>query len=373
MRIAQRLGIHDETSLQKHPPLDKELHRRLWWQLVFFDSRICELGNNNKSTMLTPIWNCNIPLNVGDSDLRNETKTLPKPQAMASDGIFVAARGELGEYVRNSDSYLAFVNPVYKSIVKPIGSLDQLEARMKGKYLRFCDLDNPLHFMTTWAMRGYLARYRLIEYYSKSSSHSEAQRRASVSYAMTMIECDTEIMASPLTKGFVWFLSFQFPFPAYIHLFQELKQGIPQKKAEEIWEAMGSNYEARFSSQKGFKDTARSLFQQIVLQAWESFEEISKQTDKTTDVPRIVALVKEHITESAQMANSGHTWDDSLTPLSGGLATSSVDFDMGLQNSLTDINPLLLSSFTGQNPGLLDGNYWSLASMGWGSGSFRGW
>jgi len=77
MRIAQRIGIHDESMNTKQSPFEAEMRRRLWWSLIGFDSRMCEMADH-KATILNPTWDCQLPLNVNDSDLRPAAKALPK-------------------------------------------------------------------------------------------------------------------------------------------------------------------------------------------------------------------------------------------------------------------------------------------------------
>jgi len=56
MRIAQRMGIHTESTYAKYTALEAEMRRRLWWSLVIFDNRMCEMATYSKGTMLIPTW-----------------------------------------------------------------------------------------------------------------------------------------------------------------------------------------------------------------------------------------------------------------------------------------------------------------------------
>src|SRR5271168_2029549 len=98
--------------------------------------------------------------------------------------------------------------------------------------------------------QAYLAKCHLLEHHSKYSSSSvhqtDAQRDAAISHALRMLECDTKFMTSPLTKGFLWLVHFHFPFPAYIHIVQDLRKRPIEEHAEKAWEVMSDNYEARF-------------------------------------------------------------------------------------------------------------------------------
>lgn len=110
LRIAQRMGLPDESTYAKYSVLDAELRRRLWWSLVIFDNRICEMSNQLKSTMLVPIWDCKTPSNFNDFDLRAETKTAPKESEGLTQAVFAVVRTQMADFLRKSDWYLDFNN-----------------------------------------------------------------------------------------------------------------------------------------------------------------------------------------------------------------------------------------------------------------------
>ncbi|PLB50139.1 hypothetical protein P170DRAFT_463409 [Aspergillus steynii IBT 23096] len=302
IRIAQRMGIHNEAALARCTVFEAEMRRRLWWSLMLFDSRINELTEHNVTT-LAPAWDCKIPLNVGDSDLRIGMKDPPIAQGPASEALYVVVRSELGEFLRHAPFHLDFTHPALKPIAKELpggGDMAALEKIIEEKYLVACDPENPLHFMTIWMTRGHLARSYLVEHYSRCSSSSsrpgDAQRDAAMSHALSMLECDTKIMTSPLTQGFLWSLHFNFPFFAYIYIIQDLKERPISKQAERAWEVMSDNYEARFSALDLVGNPLFQAFGKIVLPAWEAFEASFKRSGEPLPPPRIVSGIRQKFT-----------------------------------------------------------------------------
>lgn len=150
IRIAQRMGIHSESALAKCGALEAELRRRLWWSLILFDTRIGELADF-KTAMLTPTWDCRIPLNVNDSDFRLEMKESPQVQGKSTEALFAVVRSELADFVRHTVFHLHFTSQALKPVAKdiqrrpiPEGSeLVNLEIMFEDKYLKFCDSENP--------------------------------------------------------------------------------------------------------------------------------------------------------------------------------------------------------------------------------------
>lgn len=318
MRIAQRLGIHTETMNARCTALEAEMRRRLWWSLVTFDHRICELADG-KTTMLDPTWNCKIPQSLNDFDIRPEMKTLPPSHERPTEALFAVMRGELGEFIRHSTFHLDFTNPSLKAIAKGThdnldlenDELNALETAMESKYLGLCNPENPLHFMTIWTTRGYFARNRLLENYLEQSRSSgqqtDMQRDAAVSYAMTMLECDTMIMTSPLSRGYVWYVHNYFPFPAYVYIVQDLKRRPVQEHTEKAWDTMNNNYDARFKDVVQGDNPLFKIFSGTVLEAWDAREAASRQLNKPLDQPRIVADIKSKLAQLASNAPAGET------------------------------------------------------------------
>lgn len=314
IRIAQRMGLHNESAYAKCPALEAEMRRRLWWSLILFDTRICELADY-KTAMLVPTWDCRTPLNLNDFDLQPEMKDPPAVQEKSSEALFAVVRSEMGEFVRHSAFHLDFVSPALKAVAKDVqgghvpegGKLVALEKMIEDNHLKFCNPGNPLHFMTIWTARGYLAKNRLLEHYSRfprsSVQQTDVQRDAAISHALSMLECDTNLMTSPHTTGYLWFVHVHFPFPAYIHIVQDLRMRPVSDHAERTWEIMSDNYEARFMFLGQDDNPLFKIFTKIILQAWEARELVFRQSGKPLVPPRIVSDIKRKVAQTTQDAH----------------------------------------------------------------------
>ena len=369
IRIAQRMGIHSESALAKCTAVEAEMRRRLWWSLVLFDSRIGQLANS-KVTTLDPTWDCKIPLNVNDSDLWPEMKGPPAIQGKSTEAIFAVVRSELGEFIRHTVFHLDFTSPALKPIAKHLPSgpapkgdeLAKLEEMIEDQYLKSCDQENPIHFMTIWTTRAYLAKCRLLEHHSRYSSpavrRTEAQRDVATSHALRTLECDTKIMTSSLTKGFLWLNQFHFPFPAYIQIVQDLRRRPISEQARQAWEVMSDNYEAWFDSQLKDDSPVMHIFTKIVLQAWEAWEAASKQLGKTLIPPRIVSSVRHTLAQTTRHAQNTDTEQPNITmdmginefPMPIGFANQSLPYSMGMQDDYAAMRPEIYSDIPGQAP-----------------------
>ncbi|KAJ9602382.1 hypothetical protein H2200_013237 [Cladophialophora chaetospira] len=364
-RIAQRMGIHNEASLAECSVFEAEMRRRLWWSLMLFDSRIGQLASS-KTVPLDPTWDCRVPLNVNDSDLRPEMKEPPPTNNQGggcTETLFAVVRSEIADFVRYAEFHLDFTSPALKAIAKQQhqdkgSDLSKLASTIQEKYLRSCDPDNPLHFMTTWTTRSYLAKCRLMDHHSRYSAScvvwTANQRDAATTHALTMLECDTKVMTSPLTARFRWFNHFYFPFLAYIHLVQDMQKHPTSERAAHAWEIMSDNFEAWFSAMVADGDSpVLKLFARLIMGAWDACEAAAVRNGETNTLnppPRIVASLREAL---ARMAG----------PSQGAAAEQQPDFDMGLgtDDFMMPVRPMV---FNGQAQPSVPGFQDNRAMMG---------
>ena len=354
---------------------------------MLFDTRIGELADN-KSATLAPTWDCRIPLNVNDSDLRSEMKEPPLVQGKFTEAFFAVVRSEWGDFIRHTKFHLDFTSPALRPFAKDVqhgpipegGELVNLEKMIEGKYLKFCDPEDPLQFMTIWMTRAHLAKYRLVEYYSRYSSSSvyqtDAQRDAAISHALSMLECDTKIMTSPLTKRYLWLLHFYFPFIAYIQLVQYMSGRPVSQQAEQAWEVMSDNYEARFVLPCRDDSPLFDLFAKIVLHAWETREAAFRQLEEPLMPPRIVSHIKNKIAQTAQNAQNADTehpnnvmgmgMDDFPMSVPMSFGSNSLLYSIEGQDGYAGIGLGEYPNMLGQAPLNVDVNHLDWAAMDWG-------
>lgn len=269
-----------------------------------FDSRICELSDQ-RTSMLIPTWDCHTPLNVNDFDLQTEMKVAPSDHNTPTEALFAVVRSELGNFVRHCDSHLDFTNPVLKPLAELWRKTQRLEDAdlpifetvLENKYLRHCNPENPLHFMSMWTTRGQLAKSRLMDHHLRYSSvvQTDSQCDAAISYAQRMLECDTKLLSSPLTKGYRWLLNFYFPLPAYLHIVQDLTKRPLTDHTAWSWQAMNENYRARVWDPKQ-SSMFFDFFSRIVLQAWEACRSASRN-GQPVEPPAMVADITRRLAE----------------------------------------------------------------------------
>ncbi|KAI9712728.1 MAG: hypothetical protein M1820_001350 [Bogoriella megaspora] len=316
IRIAQHMGIHSESANSKYTTLEAEMRRRLWWSLVLFDSRLSEMSDS-RTTMLMPTWDCKTPTNVNDFDLRPEMKGSPPNHVNATEAMFIVVRSEMADFLRYCAFYFDFISPALKPLAKdgqrgPTtegGEMEISERMMEDKYLKSCNPEIPLHFVTLWSARWTLAKNRLLEHYSKYSRPSvqqtDAQRDAAVYYALHMFECDTKLRTSPLSKGFLWHIDMQFPFQAYVHILQDLRRRPFAKHASRAWQAMNDNFGTRFMDKPPEDNPLIKIMGKLIVQAWGARVAGQSESAESEEPPTIVTATKQQVTQMTPESGYG--------------------------------------------------------------------
>ncbi|KAJ5895398.1 hypothetical protein N7495_007089 [Penicillium taxi] len=371
-RNAQRMGIHNESVLARSTVFEAEMRRRLWWSLLFFEARMSELDDSQTMTY-NPTWDIKIPLNVNDSELWVEMKELPRAQGKATEALFAVVRSKVGDFIRNTPFFLDFTNPAFKGIAKNgLGKdLAALERSLEEDYFQFCNPANPLHYMTMWNTRGQIARYHLMEIYSKNlSSSQQASEKADavILHAIRFLECDTKIMSSSLTKSYRWLLHLYFPFPAYISIVQIFTRYPTSQYNAQAWEAMDANYEARFGSLTSINGPLFSMFSGVILQGWKAVEIAIKQSGGSAAPPKLVATIRQRLTEASSNIPSEQINDLDFVPnhpLIPMLADDNLLSSLDWSNGFTTSEPMGFPSIADHPMLPFDTHHSNWVSMVW--------
>ncbi|KZM19100.1 DNA binding [Ascochyta rabiei] len=324
-RIAYRMNIANESANAKHGVFEAEMRRRLWWALILYDSRISEMSDY-KTTQLIPTWDCKIPANVNDFDVRPEISTRPLDQEASTEALFAVVRGAIGDFIRHNALHLDFINPMLKHVAKATqhlfdpydDNLHGLESIIESRHLKHCTFENPLHYITIWWARYYLAKYRFLLHCSQHSrspaDQTLEQRDAILSHALRMLECDTALMSSPLTKGYRWLIQFHFPFPAYVRIVQDLRLRPVGAHADKAWESMNANYAVRFIDMEPSANLLFKMFASTVLQAWTARHAAMFGEGLGEGPERMIGDIKKKLGQPSPLVP---TADDAVIPIQG--------------------------------------------------------
>jgi hypothetical protein len=117
------------------------------------------------------------------------------------------------------------------------------------------------------------------------------------SHAIRLLQSDNNLLTPSLAAKFKWQLDFHFPFPAYIHLVQDLRRSPQQAQAAQAWEVMDANYSARSILEEPHSNAFIKLMTRPILQAWSQREATSSEM---LVVPNIVVDLQRRTSELGQ-------------------------------------------------------------------------
>jgi hypothetical protein len=207
IRLAQRMGLHRDGESLGLPPFEVQMRRRLFWQLLPLDGYAGQTSGTGIS--ISPnSWDTKQPLNINDDQIFPGMTQPPCEQRGASEMIFCLSRVELSNfYIRKSVKLKEDGSTIQFRDAEDIERLiDEVEDLIETKFLRYCDIINPLHFLTTGIVRSAIDSVRLRARMPllKQQSITDAQRRHICALAEKVLDTNSAIFSNHSTQNFRW-------------------------------------------------------------------------------------------------------------------------------------------------------------------------
>lgn len=214
IRIGHSLGLHRENSRSGLSPFQREMRRRLWWQLVHLDISCCE-DRGSDPFILDRSFNTKKPLNINDSDLRPDMTTAPIERQE-----FTEMSKTMGSHIAwNTAMKLGYIEPVKEgeesmpskySFEEREAMVIQLEKKLESNIIVHCNPANPLEWVTAVVMRLLMARLRLALYHppmhdSRSTSHQFVSRETVLKAAVQNLEYTHLLETEPGAAQWRWY------------------------------------------------------------------------------------------------------------------------------------------------------------------------
>ncbi|RFU74836.1 hypothetical protein TARUN_7405 [Trichoderma arundinaceum] len=207
VRIAQRMGLHRDGEGLGLPPFDVEMRRRVFWQLLPLDGYAGQVSGTGIS--ISPnSWDTKPPLNINDAQIYPDMTHRPEEQKGASEMIYCLTKSELSNlYTRTGVE----TNDAGGAIqLKANGQLetliDEVESTIETKYLRYCDIINPLHVLVLGSVRSAINAVRLRNRISPLMNHTigDPERKQLCILAQKILDTDCALYSNPQLGRFRW-------------------------------------------------------------------------------------------------------------------------------------------------------------------------
>ena len=288
IRIGQRIGLHCDGASLGLPIFEAEMRRRVWWQIILLDNRTAQLSGL-KDSIVANFFNTNIPSNVNDADLNPNMTEMPFEHKGQTEMIFCLITYEIGKFAKDSGWQKLFAAPSPSSKDKII---DELEALLENKFLRYCDRSIPLHFLCLVVARSIITKMRLSAHHPRYRKADRAampnERDRLFNLSLETIEYDTLVHSTKSLKRYLWHVRVYFQMDAFIALLSELRHRPPDEVSNRAWHQIQEVY----SSHPELVTENFALYVAIgnlTLRVWETREAwLARVNHGRVDVPSFI-------------------------------------------------------------------------------------
>lgn len=197
-------------------------------------------------------------MSVNDTDLYPEMTEPPRERLGATDVLFCRLRHNIFNIMSqlNLNAMVGGENrplplsEVERSLYDKDKLLDELERKMELSVLRYCDLLQPVHYLTTIVARLVLCRVRFTihhprQYFRAGHLIPESEQEYLFTMALRVLEYDNMAHEQPTLKRFFWHLDTHFQWPCLVHVVGELKTRTYGVDADKAWEEVGKTFAHR--------------------------------------------------------------------------------------------------------------------------------
>ncbi|KAF4152755.1 hypothetical protein CNMCM8927_001611 [Aspergillus lentulus] len=285
IRLAQRMGLHRDGESLGLPPFEVQMRRRLFWQLLPLDSyagQVCGTGISISPNS----WDTKPPLNINDDQIFPSMMQQPQEQRGASEMIFCLSRIELSNfYTRTGVKMKETGGTIQFKDAKEIERLiDEVEDVIETKFLRYCDILNPLHVFTMGIVRSATNAVRLRARMPLllTNTITEAQRRDLCTLAGKILDTNSAIYGNPSIKKFRWQMQAFFLWDALLCILLSLA-AVGFYSASELnmtWNKVAEVYSTHEELVKR-KRTLHVTIGKLTLKAWTANPPITSSQEPT--------------------------------------------------------------------------------------------
>ncbi|KAJ6044230.1 hypothetical protein N7460_005585 [Penicillium canescens] len=244
-RIARTMGLHRERSLALLPVFEREMRRRLWWQILLMDSRAAQLCGVAVNAYSYYFWDTERPRNVSDSDLSPSMQELPRDRPGATEMLFCEIRFEIGDCMRKLTAieHQPAVGTMAERVVAEERAIDTLEGQLEHTYLKDCDPSIPFHQLALYLARSSVCQMRLATRHPRRCADlSPDDRDRLFSLGLQVLTYDNLTYASHDLQPYLWHVGMSFPFEAFILVVTELSSRREGERVDQAWAKVDQAY-----------------------------------------------------------------------------------------------------------------------------------
>nr|ANM86355.1 putative transcription factor [Cladonia uncialis subsp. uncialis]AUW31218.1 putative transcription factor [Cladonia uncialis subsp. uncialis] len=298
VRLGQRIGLHRDGTLIGLSPFETEIRRRVWWRLMALDGQTAELCGAGLS-VAAPRYDSKRPLNVNDSDLSPNMSALPSEHEGPTEMIFCGSRSEIGIFLRNTKTDSKWVDNGLDNIPvdKKDSQLDEIQALIERKYLRFCDPSVPLHLFTKLMADSTITALRLMarhpRKYPQGGLEMPPKERDNVFWiSMHVLELYNLSMSTESIQRFLWNVNVQFQWHAFIIIANELQLRPEDDHTRDAWSKVEKLFEYNPDVIVNTDTPLHKAVSRLVLRAWSIRQRRLRRSKIQLPTPEFIAALQ---------------------------------------------------------------------------------
>ena len=276
MRIAQCMGVHRDGTALGLPPFETEMRRRVWWQVTILDFRSAELTGSGRFGDFN-LSDTKVPTNCNDTDIWPGMKDPPVSQERPTEMITCLLRCEFGAFwkeklhTQGQDPNKLFKNT---GLEQRDELIDELQHRLEVKFLRYCDLSNPLQFMASIIGRSAVNSMRLMSHHPRRWENKaeipESERQLLWHLSTKLLESDNLGHSTKGLRRYLWHTNVYFQWQALVYILGELKTHTLGEEVDSVWLKIDEVYENHPAFITDFRKPLHIAVGSLCLKAWEA-------------------------------------------------------------------------------------------------------
>jgi hypothetical protein len=345
VRIAQRMGLHRDGETHGLPPFEVQMRRRIFYRLLPLDANAGQLSGTGLS-IVSVAWDTKEPLNIDDDQIWPGMTEAPKEEKGASEMIFCLSRACVGKYFAkagrpsNGSGSAHFKDCQEAELV-----ISKAESEVEENYIRYCDVINPLHFLTICSIRSGITAMRLRIRLPKirNQSATDEEKRHTFQLARKILDTDSAACANTSLRKYSWHMRPLFLWGTWDSLVVVLTilwrnyNILSLLEVDDVWKSLESIF-YNHDELLEFKRALYVAFGRLTLKAWDTHP----PSDSVPE-PGFIATLRSLQREVPQQ----RTKEKASSSITEGIDTGSTStFDSLPAN---DVNPLLGSFFESGN------------------------
>ena len=238
VRLAMSLGLQRDGLKFKVDFLDVELRRRVWWRLSLLDF---ELSNDHGVDPLlrNDASDTSLPSNIDDEDLHLGMAQPPVAKMGFTEMTPSLVRFEIGAIARK----LLYTAPGSQriSLQQQKTVIEDLQARLRDRYLNYCSNDHPLQWSTTVVARSkvtmlWVSMYHQLQHVAAAPSPDLNDKM--ITDVMEIVDDVRDLESNAKSVNWGWYFHNDVQWLATVYLLNELIRRPPDALSDRAWDVL---------------------------------------------------------------------------------------------------------------------------------------